>query len=95
MKSYTLIPCELYLLEGADRDWTPPPESGDSVVTSNDATDKHLRLFNIADEQEEKKDVSATETYDDGSVVVDDRLEKLKNYYESSKFSPVMNRSGL
>ena len=34
--------------------------------------------------------MSATATYDDGSLVVDDLLEKLKKYYESSKFSPVI-----
>ena len=44
----------------------------------------------MANDPEEKNDVSATETYDDGSLIVDDLLEKLKNYYESSKFSPVI-----
>ena len=34
--------------------------------------------------------MSTTATYDDGSLVVDDLLEKLKKYYESSKFSPVI-----
>ena len=85
-----MIECKLFLLEGADWDWTPPPESGESIDPSNEASDKHLWLFNIADDPEEKKDVSATATYDDGSLVVDDLLEKLKKYYESSKFSPVI-----
>ena len=80
------IKCALSSCKGADWDWTPPPETGEDVVSSEDATDKHLWLFNLADDPYETTDVSDTATYDDGSSVKDDLLGKLRDYYESSKY---------
>ena len=85
--------CDLSSFKGDDWDWTPPPESGESVITSTDATDKQLWLFNLANDPYETTDVSATEKFDNGTLVVEVLLGRLQGYYMSDKYTTPISTS--